>query len=295
MQNKKSQKIVEDSKKSSLSEDYNISAGLESLLYPSHLLSSFFNKSQKDLEGPEESEEKIVPVQKKETNAQDKPHFTGHRARLKEKFLAGNSVSFPDYELLELILFWSIPRVDVKHLAKELLREFGSLSGVINAPKDKLALVPGLTQSTQVSFLVVSELLRRMLQGSVMKKNILSSWGSLLSYLKTTMGDRKTEQLRILFLNKKNILIADELQTVGTIDQTPVYPREVVKRALFHEASAIILVHNHPSGDASPSKADIEITKLIVKACNAVDIGVHDHVIITSNDFYSFKSNLLIA
>lgn len=288
MKNKKTQKMEEGSKKSNLSEDYNISAGLESLLYPSHLLSSLFN-SPAPLEPEEHLEEK------KETKAKDKPHFTGHRARLKEKFLQGNPVSFHDYELLELILFWSIPRVDVKHLAKELLKEFGSLSGVINAPQDKLALVPGITQATKVSFLVISELLRRMLQSTVMKKNILSSWGALLSYLKTTMGDRKTEQLRILFLNKKNILIADELQTVGTIDQTPVYPREVVKRALFHEASAIILVHNHPSGDASPSKADIELTKLIVKACNAVEIGVHDHVIITNNDFYSFKSNLLIA
>lgn len=288
MKNNKSSKTQDNKKLSNLSENYNLDTGLESIFSHSNVLSTLFGRNKAD-KAPEK------PLCKNDKISQSsKSHFIGHRARLKAKFLSGNPVSFHDYELLELLLFLSIPRVDVKNLAKTLLKEFGSLNGVINAPADKLALVPGVTVSTRASFLVINELFRRVLQSNIMKKNILSSWGSLLSYLKATMGDRKTEQLRILFLNKKNILIADELQTIGTIDQTPVYPREVVKRALFHEASAIILVHNHPSGDASPSRADIELTKLIVKACNAVDIGVHDHVIITNNDFYSFKSNLLI-
>ncbi|MBP7190271.1 MAG: DNA repair protein RadC [Rickettsiaceae bacterium] len=225
---------------------------------------------------------------------EEESHFFGHRERLKERFLNSNTSGFLDYELLELVLFCSIPRKDVKPLAKNLLQEFGSLNGVINASKERLMSIKGITKSTYINFLVIHELISRMLQFNIMKKNVLSSWSALLDYLRVTMGNSKTEKFRILFLNKKNLLIADELQTIGTIDQTPVYPREVLKRALFHEASAIILVHNHPSGDASPSKIDVEITKAIADACKTVGINVHDHVIITSTEFYSFKSNLLI-
>ncbi len=222
------------------------------------------------------------------------PHFLGHRQRLKQKFLEGSRATFSDYELLELVLFNSIPRKDVKPLAKKLLQEFGGLGGVVNATEDKLLSIPGVTKSICINFLVINEILGRLLQSHVMKKNILSSWASLLDYLRVTMGHCKTEQFRTLFLNKKNVLIADELQTTGTIDQTPVYPREIIKRALFHEASAIILIHNHPSGNATPSRADIELTNAIASACKTVGISVHDHVIITNDDFYSFKSNLLI-
>lgn len=221
-------------------------------------------------------------------------HFLGHRQRLKQKFLEGSPSSFSDYELLELVLFNSIPRKDVKPLAKKLLQEFGGLGGVISASEDKLLSVTGVTKSICINFLVINEILSRLLQANVKKKNILSSWASLIDYLRITMGNCKTEQFRTLFLNKKNILIADELQTAGTIDQTPVYPREIIKRALFHEASAIILVHNHPSGNATPSRADIDLTNTIISACKTVGISVHDHVIITNDDFYSFKSNLLI-
>ena len=222
------------------------------------------------------------------------PHFIGHRQRLKQKFLEGSPANFSDYELLELVLFNSIPRKDVKPLAKKLLQEFGGLGGVINAAEDKLLSINGVTKSICINFLVINEILNRLLQSNVMQKNILSSWTALLDYLRITMGSCKTEQFIILFLNKKNVLIADELQTTGTIDQTPVYPREVIKRSLFHEASAIILVHNHPSGSTTPSKADIDLTNNIVLACKTVGIIVHDHVIITNDDSYSFKANLLL-
>jgi len=202
--------------------------------------------------------------------------------------------SFSEYELLEMVLFWSNPRKDVKPLSKLLLKEFGGITDVINATKDKLLQISGVTESTYTNFALMRELVSRMLQHGVIKKNILSSWNTLIDYLKVTMSHTKTEQFRILFLNKKNIMIADELQTIGTVDQTPVYPREIVKRALFHEASAIILIHNHPSGNPTPSKADIELTNSITQACSSIGVSVHDHVIIAGNEFYSFKSNLLI-
>jgi DNA repair protein RadC len=222
------------------------------------------------------------------------PHFVGHRKRLRERFMVAPPTSFSEYELLEMMLFWSNPRKDVKPLSKLLLKEFGGLTAVINAPRDKLLLIDGVTDMTCSNFALMHELVSRMLQGDVLKKNVLSSWSALLDYLKVTMGNTKTEQFRTLFLNKKNIVIADELQTLGTVDQTPVYPREVVKRILFHEASAIILVHNHPSGNPAPSRADIELTKSIADACKAIGASVHDHVIIAGDEYYSFKSNLLL-
>lgn len=222
------------------------------------------------------------------------PHFTGHRKRLRQRFMETPPSSFSEYELLEMTLFWSSPRKDVKPLAKLLIKEFGDLASVINATYDKLLSIEGVTEAIYTNFSLMREVISRMLQSDVMKKNVLSSWNALMDYLKVTMGRTKTEQFRTLFLNKKNILIADELQTLGTVDQTPVYPREIVKRALFHEASAIILVHNHPSGNPSPSKADIDLTKSIMQACAGVGVSVHDHIIIARDEFYSFKSNLLI-
>ena len=220
------------------------------------------------------------------------PHFYGHRKRLKEKFLKTTSGNFADYELLELVLFWSVPRRDVKPLAKELLRQFGSLAGIIYADKDKLFKI--ISTSMYVNLKIIKEVIYHVLQHDVINKNVLSSWNALIDYLKTTMGYIKTEQLRILFLNNKNILIADELQSSGTVDQTSVYPREVVKKALFYEASALILVHNHPSGNPTPSKSDIELTQQIILACKTVNVTIHDHVIICKSKFFSFKSNLLI-
>ena len=220
-------------------------------------------------------------------------HKIGHRQRLKERFIKSPS-SLHDYEILEMVLFWSIPRKDVKYLAKTLLKEFGDISSIINATHDKLLSIAGVTESVYINIRLLKELLSRSLKNIITDKNILSSWNALIEYLQGSQGNMSTEQFRILFLNKKNILIADELQEAGTIDQTPAYPREVVKRALFHEASAIILVHNHPSGNPKPSSEDIILTGDIANACKTIGVLVHDHVIICKNDFYSFKSNLLL-
>jgi len=219
--------------------------------------------------------------------------YSGHRKRLKERFALSPS-SIPEYELLELILFWSSPRKDVKPLAKELLNKFGNLAKLIHADITKFSDIEGITQNSVGNFLIIKEVLRRILKKNIETENILSSWASVIDYLQVTMAHNQIENFRILFLNKKNILIADELQEVGTFDQTPVYPREVVKRALFHEASSLILVHNHPSGNPNPSKADISLTNRIVEICKPLGILVHDHVIIAKNNFFSFKSHLLL-
>ncbi|RYE06054.1 MAG: JAB domain-containing protein [Rickettsiaceae bacterium] len=224
----------------------------------------------------------------------DKPHYIGHRQRLKEKLLKHSAKHLADYELVELLLFAAIPRKDVKPLAKNLLKHFGSLSNLINSDKDKLALLEGTNENVCVSLYLVQELISRILKEKIESKNSISSWAALLDYLKFSMGNLKVEQFRTLFLNKKNILIADEVMGIGTIDQAPVYPREIIKRALFHEAGAIILVHNHPSGSSKPSKADLELTNKIVETCKSVNVTVHDHVIIADGQYYSFKSNMLL-
>lgn len=221
------------------------------------------------------------------------PHYVGHRQRLKQKLLE-STAGLADYELVEILLFSAIPRRDVKPLAKMLLEHFGNLYNLINADKEKLLLVDGVNENICSSLYLVKEMIRRILKHKVIKQNVISSWGALLDYLKSTMSSLKVEQFRVLFLNKKNVLIAEETIGIGTIDQAPAYPREIVKRALFHEAGAIILVHNHPSGSSKPSKADITLTETIVETCNSVSINVHDHVIIAGNDYYSFKSNMLL-
>ncbi len=220
-------------------------------------------------------------------------HFLGHRKRLKQRFISSPS-SLEDYELLELTLFWAIARKDVKPIAKELLHNFQNIANIIYASQDKFLDLGKTGEKIALNYLVVKELLNRVLQSKIIEKNILASWGAVIEYLKTSMAHSKTEQFRVLFLNKKNILIADELQEFGTVDQTPVYTREILKRALFHEASAIILVHNHPSGTSDPSKADIQLTNKILEACKAMNILLHDHIIVAKEGFYSFKSNLLL-
>ena len=217
----------------------------------------------------------------------------GHRQRLKQRFVKSPS-SVDDYEILEMMLFCAIPRKDVKVLAKTLLKEFGGISGVINAAYDRLILVNGVTDAVYSQMRLTKEVLYRAMKAGITDQNILSSWNALIEYLQVSQGNMSTEQFRLLFLNKKNILIADELQETGTIDQTPVYPREVVKRALFHEAAAIILVHNHPSGNPKPSSEDLSLTAQIVSACKTIGVLVHDHVIICKNDFYSFKAHSLL-
>jgi len=224
----------------------------------------------------------------------DKPHYHGHRQRLRDRFLADLGKSLPDYELLELLLFYSIPRVDVKPLAKELISSFGSFGDVLNADPGRLAEFDKVSQQTVVHLKALREAALRLSRAEVMEKPALSSWQALMDYCRASMGYNKTEQFRILFLNRKNVLIADELQQEGTVDHTPVYPREVIKRALDLNASAIIMVHNHPSGDPTPSKMDIEMTKEIAEAGERLGVTLHDHVVVSRSNYYSFKSEGLL-
>ncbi|UEM23569.1 DNA repair protein RadC [Skermanella mucosa] len=219
------------------------------------------------------------------------PDHLGHRDRLRTRFLTAGADALQDYELLELLLFAALPRRDVKPLAKSLLRAFGGLWGVLNAPPEALRRqFPKLTDGTIAALTVVGAAALRMTRQEIMDKPVLSTWQRLLDYCQGTMANLPTEQFRLLFLDRKNVLIADEVQQRGTVDHTPVYPREVVKRALELGASAIILVHNHPSGDPTPSRADIEMTKEIARAAAALGMQIHDHLVIGKGKHSSFKA-----
>lgn len=224
----------------------------------------------------------------------EKPHYLGHRQRLRERFLNGSSDSLPDYELLEMVLFAARSRGDVKPLAKKLLARFGSFSAVITAEPERLQEVDGMGEAAIASIKCVEAAAQRMLKSQTMEQPVLSNWRALLDYCTAAMQHKKREEFRVLFLNKKNRLIADEVLQQGTIDHTPVYPREVVRRALELSASAIILAHNHPSGDPTPSQADIDMTQQIIMIAAPLGIKVHDHLIIGGKDHYSFKSYGLI-
>ena len=214
----------------------------------------------------------------------------GHRARLRERFAQGGAQAMPDYELLELVLFAAVPRRDTKPLAKALIARFGSFAEVIAAKPERLREVTGVGEAVIAQLKIVEAAATRLARGQVMNRPALSSWNALLDYCMAAMARSAAEEFRVLFLDRKNILIADEVQTRGTIDHTPVYPREIVKRALAHGASAIILVHNHPSGDPTPSRADIEMTRDIQAAAKALAIAVHDHLVIGRAGHASFKS-----
>jgi len=226
--------------------------------------------------------------------APEKPHYVGHRKRLRERFLKSGADSLADYELLELLLFMARPRADVKPLAKALMARFGSFAEVISADTERLAETAGAGESVIVVLKSVQAAALKLMREDVMDKPILGSWEKVLAYCRATMGYGKTEQFRILFLNNKNILIADEEQAKGTVDHVPVYPREVVKRALELNASAVILVHNHPSGDPTPSQADIDMTRQIELAARAVGVVVHDHVIVGKERDASFRALALL-
>lgn len=213
-----------------------------------------------------------------------------HRKRLRHRFMAGGAAAMPDYELLELVLFRAIPRQDVKPLAKILLNEFGDFNHVLAAPPERLAQVPGMGSAAITELKIVEAAAHRMARAKVMNRPVLSSWQALLDYCKTAMAHRELEQFRVLYLDRRNILIADEAQASGTVDHVPVYPREVVKRALALNASALILVHNHPSGDPSPSDADIDMTARICSAAAALGLVVHDHLIIGKAAEFSFRT-----
>ena len=213
-----------------------------------------------------------------------------HRKRLRERFLQGGANAMPDYELLELVLFRAIPRQDVKPLAKRLLAAFGDFNHVISAPPARLREIGGVGEAVVQQMKIVEAAAQRLGRAKVINRNIISSWAALMDYCKTAMAHRDIEQFRILFLDHKNTLIADEEQQRGTVDHVPVYPREVAKRALELNASAVILVHNHPSGDPSPSQADIQMTAKVEQALEAVGVSVHDHIIIGKAEDASFRS-----
>jgi DNA repair protein RadC len=222
------------------------------------------------------------------------PHYAHHRERLRARFREAGDVGMPDYELLELVLFRSIPRRDVKPIAKQLLQRFGSFAEVLTAPPQRLVEVPGVGESVVTDLKIVEAAARRLVKGEIAKRPILSSWGAVLDYCRTAMAFADKEHFRILFLDKRNTLIADELQQSGTVDHTPVYPREVVKRAIELAATAIILVHNHPSGDPTPSQADIRMTRQIIDIAATLGIEVHDHIIVGRNGHASFRGMALI-
>ncbi|MGA8077494.1 MAG: DNA repair protein RadC [Xanthobacteraceae bacterium] len=222
------------------------------------------------------------------------PHYFGHRERLRSRFRDAGPDALSDYELLELLLFRALPRSDVKPLAKSLLEKFGSFAEVIAAPQSRLAEVKGLGHASATELKIVQAAASRLLRGAVKKRPVLSSWSTVLDYCRTAQAFADREQFRVLFLDKRNALIADELQQVGTVDHTPVYPREVVKRALELAATAIILVHNHPSGDPTPSRADIQMTQQIIAVAQPLGIGVHDHIIVGKDGHASLKGLKLI-
>jgi len=222
------------------------------------------------------------------------PHYRGHRQRLRDRFRAAGSAALSDYEMLELVLFRAIPQRDVKPLAKELIQRFGSFAEVVGAPGRLLAETKGLGDAAITELKIVAAAAERLARGEVKKKPVLSSWSAVIDYCRTAMAFVDREQFRVLFLDKRNQLIGDEVQQVGTVDHTPVYPREVVKRALELSATAVILVHNHPSGDPTPSQADIQMTRSIVEIAKPLGIAVHDHIIVGKEGHVSLKGLRLI-
>ena len=224
----------------------------------------------------------------------DSPHYVGHRDRLRERFIQGGAEALADYELLELILFMAIPRRDVKPHAKDLNKKFYSFSGVLIAPVAKLYKIDGISETAAITLKSIAAAGHRMLKQEIMNKPLLNNWTRLTDYCRATMGHETKEHFRLLFLNKKNELIADEIQQSGTVDHTPVYPREIVKRALELDATALILCHNHPSGDTTPSNDDIQMTNAVIDVAKAMGIVVHDHIIVSKKGVSSFRAMKLI-
>jgi len=217
-------------------------------------------------------------------------YIADHRQRLRARFMQGGAAAIPDYELLELVLFRAIPRRDVKPLARALMDRFGDFNRVITAPEPRLRDISGVGDAVIVELKVIEAAAHRMARSRVMRQHVLSGWDALLDYCHTTMAHRETEQFRVIYLDRKNVVIGDEEQGKGTVDHVPVYPREVAKRALELNASALILVHNHPSGDPTPSQADIDMTQQIFAACSALGLTLHDHLVIGKSRELSFRS-----
>ncbi len=222
------------------------------------------------------------------------PHWQGHRDRLRTKLLARGPGALDDYEILEVLLMAFIPRRDVKPVAKQLLKVHGSLSAVLAAPAADLQKTEGIGETAAAYIKAMAELQSRASVDTLKAKPLIASWSALLTYVRTELQHEKREQFRVLFLDRKNQLIADEVMNEGTVDHAPVYPREIARRALELSASSLILVHNHPSGDVKPSKADIDITREIIDALTPLEISVHDHLIAGTGGVTSFKSAGLI-
>jgi DNA repair protein RadC len=236
----------------------------------------------------EEAKQKSVGL------AEAPPHFHGHRERLRERFREAGSDAVSDYELLELVLFRALPRRDLKPLCKALIERFGSFAEALAAPPARLAEIAGLGEAAITDLKIVQAAAGRLARGQLKRRPVLSSWSGVLDYCRTAQAFAEKEEFRILFLDKRNQLIADEVQQTGTVDHTPVYPREVVKRALELSATAVILVHNHPSGDPTPSRADIQMTQAIIDIAKPLGIAVHDHIIVGREGHASFKGLRLI-
>jgi DNA repair protein RadC len=226
--------------------------------------------------------------------ADDEPHYHGHRERLRERLLETGAAALPDYELLEFLLFAGIPRKDTKPLAKDLIARFGSFAAVLAADREALSNA-GLKDGATAALLGVREASSRFLRGEIADRPVISNWQALIDYCTAKIGFAATEEFHLLFLDRKNALIRDECQQQGTVDHTPVYPREVVKRALELNATAIIMVHNHPSGDVTPSRADIEMTKQVRDAAKSIGIALHDHLVIGRGKHSSFRSLGLLS
>jgi len=239
--------------------------------------------------------ERALPLFAPETavpsNARQPSYVRDHRQRLRARFLDGGARAMPDYEILELVLFRAIPRRDVKPLARALLDTFGDFAGVLSAPAERLSGINGVGEAVICELKVVEAAAHRLAQARVMNRPVIASWDALLSYCRASMAHRETEQFRVFYLDRKNVLIADEEQARGTVDHVPVYPREVVRRALQLNASALILVHNHPSGDPTPSAADIDMTAQVARAAEVLGITLHDHVVIGRAGEVSFRAD----
>ena len=221
-------------------------------------------------------------------------YIADHRARLRDRFMQGGAAAMPDYELLELILFRAVPRQDMKPVARRLMDHFGDFNRVLSAEPGQLGQVEGVGPAIIAELKIVEASAQRLARSRVINRPVLTSWDALLDYCHTTMAHAAIEQFRVLYLDRKNVLIADEQQARGTVDHVPVYPREVVRRALELNASAMILVHNHPSGDPTPSQSDITMTRQIIAAAETMGITVHDHLIVGKSSELSFRSSGLL-
>lgn len=221
-------------------------------------------------------------------------YIADHRARLRERFMQGGAAALPDYEMLELVLFRAIPRQDVKPLARRLIEVFGDFNRVLTAPAARLTAVPGVGPAVICELRLVAAAAERLARARVLQRPVLSSWDVLLDYCHTAMAHAQVEQFRCLYLDRKNVLIADEELARGTVDHVPVNPREIMRRVLELNASALILVHNHPSGDPTPSEADITMTRRIAHAAEVMGVTIHDHLVIGRGRETSFRAQGLL-